>query len=270
LARKPVPVQVTYIAYPGTTGLTAIDYRLSDPYLDPQAKPGKIMPKIYSEETRLLSNSFWCYDLLGTEADVNELPALSAGHVTFGCLNNFCKVNEAVVQTWARVLLAVPNSRMIILCGEGNPRRWVAEIFERGGVSADRIEFIAPLSSPEYFRLYHRIDLALDTFPYNGHTTTLDGCWMGVPVVTRVGETAVGRGGLSMLFNLGLQELIAASDDHFVTVATEMALDGGRLAELRRTLRERMRASPLMDAPRFAADLEAAYRSMWREYCVTR
>ncbi len=270
LARKPAPVQVSYLAYPSTSGLTAIDYRLTDRYFDPIPEAGTSAPKIYSEENRWLPETFWCYGLLGTEAQVNELPALTNGHITFGCLNNFCKVNEPVVKAWARVLQAVPNSRMIILCGEGAPRERTAAIFEAGGVSRSRLEFVAPLPPGEYFKLYHRIDLALDTWPYNGHTTSLDGVWMGVPVVTRVGRTTPSRGGLSMLFNLGMPELVAWNDDEFVKFACELARDTERLREIRKTLRERLRGSPLMNAPRFVAGMEAAYRAMWEQWCVTR
>jgi predicted O-linked N-acetylglucosamine transferase (SPINDLY family) len=130
------------------------------------------------------------------------------------------------------------------------------------------VEFVARLARPEYLRTYHRIDIALDTFPYNGHTTSLDSLWMGVPVITLAGETAVGRAGVSQLSNIGLPELIANDADEFVAIAADLAADTQRLAELRRTLRARMQASPLMDGPRFARGVEAAYRRMWQDWCA--
>jgi predicted O-linked N-acetylglucosamine transferase (SPINDLY family) len=261
-ARKPPPVQAAWLAYPGTTGLSAMDYRLTDPYLDP---PG-LNDQFYSETTIRLPDTFWCYDPLVKELAVNPLAAQTAGHVTFGCLNNFCKVNQRVVQLWAQVLKTVPRSQFMLLCPEGSHRQRVLDILQREGINPDRIELITYRRRPQYLELYHRIDVGMDTFPYNGHTTSLDSYWMGVPVITLVGKTVVGRAGLSQLTNLGLPELIAQTPEQYVQIATDLAGDLPRLAELRRTLRGRMQASPLMDAPRFARNVEAAYRQMWRNW----
>jgi predicted O-linked N-acetylglucosamine transferase (SPINDLY family) len=259
-------VQVTFAGYPGSTGLEAIDYRLSDPYLDP---PG-LNDQFYSETSIRLPDSFWCYDPLVTELAVNALPAQTDGHVTFGCLNNFCKVNEPVLRLWAQVLKTVDRSRLMMLCPEGSHRQPLLDLLQREGIGPDRIELIAHRPRFQYLELYHRIDVGLDTFPYNGHTTSLDSFWMGVPVVTLVGQTVVGRGGLSQLSNLGLPELIAQTPEQYVRIAADLAGDLPRLAELRRTLRGRMEASPLMDAPRFARNIEAAYRQIWRTWCNDR
>jgi len=261
-ARKPAPVQAAWLAYPGTTGLSAMDYRLTDPYLDP---PGS-NDRFYCETSIHLPDSFWCYDPLVADLAVNPLPAQSKGHVTFGCLNNFCKVNEPVLRLWAQVLKTVPTSRFMMLCPEGNHRQPLLEMLQREGISPDRIELIAGRPRLQYLELYHRIDVGLDTFPSNGHTTSLDSYWMGVPVVTLVGQTVVGRAGLSQLTNLGLPELIAQTPEQYVQIATDLARDLPRLAELRRNLRARMEASPLMDGPRFARNIEAAYRQMWRNW----
>jgi predicted O-linked N-acetylglucosamine transferase (SPINDLY family) len=262
-AHKPAPVQATFAGYPGSTGLDTIDYRLTDPYLDP---PG-LNDQFYSETSIRLPDSFWCYDSLATEVAVNALPAQTDGHVTFGCLNNFCKVNEQVLRLWAHVLKTVDRSRLMMLCPEGSHRQLLLDLLQRLGIPPDRIELIAHRPRPQYLDLYHRIDVGLDTFPYNGHTTSLDSFWMGVPVVTLVGQTVVGRAGLSQLTNLGLPELIAQTPQQYVQIATDLAGDLPRLAELRRTLRGRMEASPLMDAPRFARNVEAAYRQVWRNWC---
>ena len=261
-ARKPAPVQATFMGYPGSTGLTAIDYRLSDPYLDP---PG-MDESVYSEQTIRLPDTFWCYDPLVSEVAVNSLPAISNGHITFGCLNNFCKVNEQVLQLWIQVLKAVDRSRLMILCPEGSHRQPLLNRLQREGIDLDRIELVANRPRLEYLELYHRIDVGLDTFPYNGHTTSLDSLWMGVPVVTLVGKTVVGRAGLSQLSNLGLTELITHTPEKYVEIAAGLAKDLSRLIDLRRTLRSRMEQSPLMDAPRFVRNIEAAYRLMWRNW----
>jgi predicted O-linked N-acetylglucosamine transferase (SPINDLY family) len=262
-ARRPAPVQITWLGYPGTTGLSAIDYRLTDPYLDP---PGQ-HDDWYTETSIRLPHSFWCYDPLTDRPAVNDLPALSTGHVTFGCLNNFCKVNDGVLQLWARVLGAVPGSRLLVLADPGSHCQRVHGRFAQLGIAAERVEFIAKCRRAEYLKLYHRIDIGLDTVPYNGHTTSLDSLWMGVPVVTLVGQTVVGRAGLSQLSNVGLPELVAYSHEEYVEVATGLASDLGRLADLRRGLRARMQRSPLMDAPAFARGIEAAYRTVWRRWC---
>ena len=259
-ARKPAPVQVSFAGYPGSTGLSAIDYRLTDPYLDP---PGDDDPDAAQEPLRL-PDSFWCYDPLTDEPAVNSLPVQASGFVTFGCLNNFVKVNALVLALWARVLRAVDGSRLVMLAPEGHFRSDTVERLEQQGIAAARVAFVSHQPRRQYLELYHGIDLMLDTVPYNGHTTSLDALWMGVPVVTLVGGTTVGRAGLCQLTNLGLPELIAATPDEFVRIAVELAGDLPRLECLRASLRDRMRGSPLMDAPRFARGIEAAYRTLWQ------
>jgi len=262
-ARKPAPVQVTWLGYPASTGLTTINYRLSDPYLDP---PGRD-ESVYSEATIRLPDSFWCYDPLhGRDIAVNPLPALQTGKVTFGCLNNFCKINDCVLALWAKVLAKVPNSRLLLLSHEGDHRQRTVNQLQQAGIAPGRVEFVPRQSHLKYLELYHRVDLGLDSFPYNGHTTSLDSFWMGVPVVTLVGQTPVSRAGWCQLSNLGLPELAGQTTEQFVQIAVNLANDLPRLQQLRSTLRQRMEASPLMDAPRFARNIEAAYRQMWRKW----
>jgi predicted O-linked N-acetylglucosamine transferase (SPINDLY family) len=265
-ARKPAPVQVTFAGYPGTTGLEAIDYRLTDPYLDP---PG-LSDAAYVEQSVRLPQSFWCYDPLTGEPGVAPLPASARGFVTFGCLNNFCKVNEAVLRLWARVLRAVPGSRLLLRSPHGSHRRRVGEVLCQEGVGSDRLAYLDRLPREQYLRAFHGIDIGLDTFPYNGHTTSLDSFWMGVPVVTLVGQAAVGRAGFCQLWHLGLPELAAESVEQFVEVAAELARDLRRLAALRSGLRDRMERSPLMDAVGFARGIESVYRELWRRWCHGR
>jgi predicted O-linked N-acetylglucosamine transferase (SPINDLY family) len=264
-ARKPAPVQVTFAGYPGTTGLSAIDYRLTDPYLDP---PG-LHDDHYSEESLRFFDSFWCYDPPDQEPSVNSLPALANRTVTFGCLNHFGKVNRPVLRLWAEVLRAVPNSRLLLLTPEGPQRQSTLDRLSEEGVWAERVTFVGHQPRQAYLGLYHQIDVMLDTFPYNGHTTSLDSLWMGVPVITLVGQTAVGRAGLSQLTNLGLPELIGRTPEDFVRIAVDLAGDLPRLRDLRATLRGRMEASPLMDVEGFVRGIEAAYRGMWQRWCAS-
>ncbi len=261
-ARKPAPIGIAWLAYPGTTGSGAIDYRFTDPRLDPKGSEGE-----YSERSIRLPDSFWCYDPLANQPEVNALPALERGYLTFGCLNNPCKVTESTLHLWGGVMRALPESRLRLLAPPGRARPRLLQRLTAHGIAAERISFVSFRPRADYLRYYHDIDIGLDTFPYNGHTTSLDSLWMGVPTLTRVGETCVGRGGLSQLFQLDLLELAAASDAAFTAAAALLAADLPRLAELRRGLRARLERSPLMDAGRFARNIEAAYRRVWQDYC---
>ncbi|HEX3848777.1 MAG TPA: tetratricopeptide repeat protein [Steroidobacteraceae bacterium] len=264
-ARRPAPVQLAWLAYPGTTGMDAVDYRLSDPRLDP---PGS--EQSYSERTLLLPDSFWCYSPLAAEPPVNALPALDRRHVTFGCLNNPCKITARTLALWGGVMRAVPGARLRLLAPSQANRERLRRSFESQGVDGGRVDFQSYLPRPEYLRSYHGIDIGLDTLPYNGHTTSLDALWMGVPVVTRVGPTCAGRAGLSQLHQLGLTELAADSDPGFVLAASVLARDLGRLAGLRESLRRRLERSALMDGARFAAAIETAYRAAWHNHSRPR
>jgi predicted O-linked N-acetylglucosamine transferase (SPINDLY family) len=261
-ARKPAPVQVTWLGYPSTTGLTAIDYRLSDPHLDPSTDD----ERFYSEKTVRLPETFWCYDPLITGLPVNDLPALKDGRVTFGCLNNFCKITEGTLDLWAKVL-ASTTSRLIVLAPPGASRDRISGGLSRRGIEPGRIEFIEFQPREKYLALYHQIDVCLDTIPYPGHTTTIDAIWMGVPVVNLPGRTSVARGGISILRNVGLGELIARDADDYVRITRSLVSDLPRLAALRSSLRTRIQQSPIMNAPRFAQNIEAAFREMWRRWC---
>ena len=265
-ARKPAPVQVTWLGYPGSTGLTAIDYRLSDPYLDP---PGAD-ESVYSETTLRLPDCFWCYQpAIDRPPEVSTLPVLATETITFGCLNNFCKVSAPTLSTWAAILRAVPTATLLLHAREGTHRPHLLERLARENVDPARLRFADFVPTDKYFTQYHHIDIALDTFPYCGGTTSCDALWMGVPVVTLAGQTAVSRGGSSILSNLGLTELIAHSTDEYIRIAASLATDLPSLVALRTSLRTRMEASPLMDAPRFARGVESAYRRIWQHWCAT-
>src|SRR5215471_5256031 len=252
-----------WLAYPGTTGLATMDYRVTDPYLDP---PDADL-SVYSERLLVLPDSFWCYSPRAAGPEISPLPASGRGHITFGCLNNFTKVNLGVLELWVRVLRAVEHSRLVVLAPLGQPPRQVTQLFEKYGIEPGRVTFVEERPRPEYLARYHGIDICLDTFPYAGHTTSLDAFWMGVPVITLAGSTVAGRAGVGMAQNLGLPELIAATADDYVRIAAELARDRPRLAALRAGLRERMERSPLMDGPRFARNMETLYRRAWRAHC---
>ncbi len=166
-----------------------------------------------------------------------------------------------------QLLRAMPKSRLILHAHQGSHRQRVWDMLQQGGIDPRRLKFTDKVPLQEYFAQHGQIDIGLDPFPFAGGTTTCDALWMGVPVVTLAGQTAVGRGGASILTNIGLPELIATTPQQYLQIAESVAGDLPRLAELRRTLRPRMQASPLMDAPRFARNVEAAYRQMWRNWC---
>jgi predicted O-linked N-acetylglucosamine transferase (SPINDLY family) len=260
-ARRPAPLQVTWLGYPGTTGAESIDFRLTDPHLDP---PGT--DDLYTERTSRSLETFWCYDPMLSDLPVGELPARKQGFLTFGSLNNFCKTNERTFALWAEVLRAVPGSRLVLLAPPGSPRQRTCAFFEKEGVAAERIEFVDFQPRTDYLKTYWRIDIALDPVPYSGHTTSLDAWWMGVPTVTLVWDTVVGRAGLSQAKNLGLDELIAESPAEFCARAVALGSDLERLASLRATLRERLERSPLMDGRRFARNFEQTLRALFREH----
>ena len=262
-AQKPAPVQVSYLAYCSTSGLDTMDYRITDPYLDPVGED----ESVYFERTVRLPRSYWCYAEPQIAPPIGPLPALSAGFVTFGCLNTYAKVTVPTLRAWARILNRVPNSRLIVHSLEGSHREKARDLFAHEGVDPSRLEFISYMTGAKYFQEYNQIDIALDPFPYAGGTTTCDALWMGVPVVSLTGKTAVSRGGLSILSNLGTPQWVTADLDRYTEIAADLASDLPRLAELRASLRARMLHSPLMDAPQFAREIESAYRLMWRNWC---
>jgi protein O-GlcNAc transferase len=265
-AMEPAPVQATYLAYCSTSGVQAMHYRLSDPFIDP---PDTDLT-CHSEQTVRLPRSYWCYEPTNTPSEIAPPPSIANGFITFGCLNQFAKVSSATLELWMRIMHRVPGSRLIVHAPEGKYLADVRNRFVQNGIAGDRVEFVGRVPWISFMQSFSRIDIALDPFPYNGGITTCDTLIMGVPVVTLSGRTSVGRGGRSILSNVGLPELIAQTPDDYVNIAAELAADAPRRAELRRTLRDRMKSSPLMDAPGFARDIESAFRQMWRTWCNSK
>jgi protein O-GlcNAc transferase len=265
-AREPAPVQVTWLGYPETTGLVAVGYRISDTTADPPEKGN-----LATETLVRLPDGFHCYRPPAEAPPVSALPASAAGCVTFGTFNSLAKVSSEATTLWRRILAAVPGSRLLIksqpLADPGTRSSFVDRLGARG-IPAHRLECVPGTSGlAEHLAWYHKVDIALDTFPYNGTTTTCEALWMGVPVVTLAGDRHSGRVGASLLARIGMEDLIAPTHDAYVALAAALARDSTRLSSLRAGMRARMSASPLMDAKRLARNLEQAYRSAWRRWC---
>jgi predicted O-linked N-acetylglucosamine transferase (SPINDLY family) len=265
-ARKPAPIQVTYLGYPDTTGLNTIDYRFTDPHADP---PG-LTDHLHSEKLFRLPHTAWCFSEPEDAPHVEPPPSQKTNHITFGSFNNLAKVTEPMLEAWAKILRAVPNAKLYLkapgLEAETSRQR-IGTFLAAQQIDAARVDFRGPQASHAlHLAQYHQLDIALDTFPYHGTTTTCDALWMGVPVITRAGQTHVSRVGVSLLSNIGLPDLIADDLDDYIKIATALAGDRDRLQQLRYSLRNRMRASPLMDARSFAREIESAYRQMWRAH----
>jgi protein O-GlcNAc transferase len=264
-ARKPAPVQVTAGGHYSTTGLSTIDYLISDHYHTP---PGA--DRYFSETLIRMPNDYVCYEPPEYAPSVSEPPVHWRGHVTFGCLNNLSKVNERVIALWARILKALPEAHLKLQTRQYDDQRvgeQVCEHFAAQGIAPARIILNQEAFHQMLLTTYADIDIALDPFPYSGGLTTCEALWMGVPVITLTGNTFAGRHSTSHLTNVGLPELVTTTPEDYVAVALALAQDPQRLATLRQGLRERMAASPLCDAKGYTRDLEAAYRQMWVKYC---
>jgi protein O-GlcNAc transferase len=265
-ARKPAPIQVTWLAYPATTGMQAVDYRITDSYAEP---PG--MTEQYNvEKLWRLPEIFCCYQPHENSPPVIDNPPFEDnGYITFGCFNNFAKVTDPVLETWAKIMAQVPNSRLMLeIPGINLPafRANVEERLKRHGIPLERTVLERRIKSNQ-FVLYNEIDIALDPFPCVGGTTSMDTLWMGVPFVTLAGKHFGSRMGVTILTNAGLKELIAESSEEYIEIAVDLATDRARLETLRHNLREKVSDSPLMNQQAFTKNMENAYREMWRIYC---
>lgn len=267
--RKPAPVQATYLGYPSTTGLKSIDYRITDNYFDPVG----MTEAFNTEQLWRLPDVYSCYRPRENSPEViGHLPAEDNGFVTFGCFNNFTKVNDRVLFVWARILEKVPSSRLMLEITGLDSAQFRTEVesrLQRLGLPSERCILI-PRDTKNQYVLYNRIDIALDPFPYNGGTTSFDTLWMGVPFISLAGTHGAARMGVSTLTNAGLAELVAQTENEYCDIAVTLALDKTRLKNMRAGLRERSQASPLMDGLRFTRNMEQAYRAMWQRWCEAR
>jgi predicted O-linked N-acetylglucosamine transferase (SPINDLY family) len=264
-AWKPSPIQVTWLGYFATTGLTGIDWKIGDPWLSPPDEEHHFTERIWR-----LQDSCFCFAPPQDAPAVATLPSAASGHPTFGCFNNLAKVNDDVIALWSRILADAPDSRLLLktkqLASE-EVRAALLARFARCGVSADRLILEGPAPYAEYLASYSRVDIALDPFPYPGGATTAEGLWMGVPALTLRGDRFIAHQGESLLHAAGLGDWIAPDRDEYVRKAVDFAADRSRLAQLRASLRQQVAASPLFDAPRYARHLEAAWRGMWQQWC---
>jgi len=266
-ARKPAPVQATYLGYPNTTGLKTMDYRITDNLADPAG----LTDAWHSEKLIRLPHGFLCYQPPANTPPVGPLPSLQSGKITFGSFNNLAKVTPEMIAAWSAILAAVPGSQIILKANaftDKEVRESFAELFQRNNITAGRIQLLADIPSlVEHLSLYNRIDTALDTFPYHGTTTTCEALWMGVPVITLGGRTHVSRVGVSVLSHVDLSECITGSVDEYIEKAVQLAGDIQKLQVLRAGLRDRMAESNITNAKRITRSLETAYRDMWVTWC---
>lgn len=266
MARRPAPIQVTYLGYPDTTGMSAMDYRMTDALADPEGQD-----LFCAEKLVRLPHCFLCYHPPEDAPPVMPPPVLVSGGVTFGSFNSLHKVNEDVVRLWARLLQRVPGSKLLLKSmafQDSGIRDRYLELFAGNGVEPDRLTMASWEPGVKgHLALYAEVDIGLDPFPYHGTTTTCEALWMGVPVVTRRGVVHVSRVGCSLLHQVGLDSLVARDEEEYLNIAAGLAADPGRLAILRSELRDRMRQSPLCGKDVFTRNLEQAYRAMWHTWC---
>jgi protein O-GlcNAc transferase len=262
--RKPAPVQATWLGYLNTTGLEAMDYRVTDARASPEGR----LDALHSEKLARLPDSQWCYRPPLESPPVSSPPGAVSGQITFAAFANLSKIGLPTVDLWARLLARVPGSRLLVVSAvlATIPDDYLAS-FTNHGIPAERLKLVGTVPFQEYLALHSAVDIVLDTFPYSGGTTTCHALWMGTPVVTLVGETATSRGGASLLHAVRLEELVAQTPQEYLDIAAGLAADPARLASLRSAMRQRMAASPLMDEVRFTRNLEDAYRSMWQAWC---
>ncbi len=264
-ARRPAPIQISWMGYVGTTGLKAMDYLLADRFHVPPSAEVH-----YSEKILRMPAGYVCYDPPPTAPAVGPLPALERGFVTFGSFNNAAKLTPEVLALWAEIVRRVPGSRLLLVSpglGCATARDRIGSVFGAAGGDRDRLELRGGLTWPELLAAYNTVDLALDPFPYSGGVTTCEALWMGVPVVTCPGETFASRHSLSHLSNVGLTETVAGDSVEYADLAARLAADLPHLASLRAGLRDRVAGSPLCDGPRFARDFLSLLRDVWRQWC---
>ena len=266
LAWKPAPVQLSWLGYCGSTGLSSVDALIADPWIVPENCTGEFIEPVVR-----LPQTFLCFTPPPFDLAAGPPPAHADGGIRFGCFNQLAKMNDEVVAVWAKVLQAVAGSRLLLQAQTLQDPAIGARVFDRfarNGIRPDRLSLQPAQDRASYLAAYRQVDIALDPFPYPGGTTTLEALWMGVPVLTLPGSSALSRQGFSILQNLGLGDWVAKDADEYVSLAVQHAADKMTLAALQHSLRERLLSSPLCDAPHFAGHLEQAVRALWRDWCA--
>ena len=263
-ARKPAPIQATWLGYPSTTGIRQMDYVICDPYTNPAGESEHWSV----ERPARMPACQWCLPLSDDLPAINELPMLDNGFVTFGSFNNVVKINDRVVDVWVAILREVPASKLVFFrVPAGRAQSRLVTLLGERGVGRDRFELRGYRQPAMYHRGYLEVDIALDPFPYNGFTTSFDSLAMGVPFIALAGDRSSARGGLSILANVGLPDLVAHTPEGYVAIAKALASDPVRLRSLRAGLRNRLAESPLADIEQFTRDLESLYRTWWQRWC---
>jgi len=260
------PVQASYLGYPNTTGMKAIQHRITDAIIDPPEERS-----YYTEQLVRLPGLCCCWQPQAAP-DVTAAPCLANGFVTFGSMMNLLKINDGVIDLWAKVLRAVPSSRLLLYRNSlnGRARDHFGRQFIERGITPERFEMLrASQDGTGHLQEYAKIDVSLDAHPWSGYTTTFESLWMGAPLVTLRGARPSGRMSASILTAVGLGEFIAETPRQFVEIASTLANTPGRLAKLRGALRDEVRRSPLCDGKTFTLKLEAAYRDLWRQWCAS-
>lgn len=266
-ARKPAPVQISWIGYPNTTGLSTVDYRLVDRYTDPP----QLTDQFYTEKLIRLPDCFLCYQPERNSPIVAESPFMKSGHITFGSFNYFTKASPETVALWTAIMKEISDSRLILKSrnfSDMTSRKNAMDLFVKNGIAPERIQ-ILPLtpSFSEHLVMYNLIDIAFDTFPYNGTTTTCEALWMGVPVITLAGTTHASRVGMSILSNIGFSNLVAQKGTEYIEIAVRLASDAKILTSMRHELRSLVAGSSLTNKTQFITHLEDCYKTVWEEYC---
>ena len=264
-AWKPAPVQVTWLGYLATTGIGAVDYLIADEWTLPETEECNFVEKIWR-----LPDSYLCFTPPRETTPVSQLPALHNGYVTFGSFNNLTKINDDVVALWARILLAVPGSRLFLKTkqfAQPSRQQLIRDRFSAHGIEGERLLLSGQVAREDYLAPYQQLDIALDPFPYPGITTSVESLWMGIPVITLAGSSFLSRQGVGLLTNAGLSSWIAHTADEYVALARKHASDLGSLAEIRGSLRNRVAASPIFDSVLFARHFSGALRGMWKNWC---
>ncbi|MBI3563250.1 MAG: SEC-C domain-containing protein [Gammaproteobacteria bacterium] len=266
LAGRVAPMQLTYLGYPNTTGLSTVDYRISDPYVDCEGGTR------YTEKLLRLPECFLCFGEFPQPSSDPSPPALQCGYVTFGCFNNLSKLTELTIYAWAEILKQVSNSRLMIKSRHAEQsivQNHLYNTFARYGVGSERVILLGwSTHTEDHLSHYHSIDIALDTFPYAGTTTTCEALWMGVPVITLVGARHSQRTGLSILKNVGMDATIATTENEYINCAVHYATQLPELFQLRTELPPRLRNSILCNPERFTQQLETTYEQIWQNHTV--